>query len=240
MLRIDLSRTLGGVLGRQELEDQVARRTADLQAEVATRRLAEAHLHQMNSELEQSVMQDSLTRIPNRAAFQRHLRLYVQAAPQGQELTLLFIDVDYFKKYNDHYGHLMGDAALCTVASCLSRSVLYPQDLACRWGGEEFAVILPGSGAEAATVVAERFVNLLATEAISHAASTVSSLLTASIGMAVTVSSPDLNTADLIEYADEALYAAKALGRNRIERRDPLLWPVRQSGHTVTAPRTSP
>jgi diguanylate cyclase (GGDEF)-like protein len=225
MLRLVLSRTLGGVLNSEELQeyartlaDQVTRRTQELEQEVATRRRAETELQRLNAELQRSLMLDGLTRIPNRAAFQQHLdrhgRTLNGAAP---DLALLFVDVDLFKDYNDHYGHLAGDEALCVVATCLTRAVRYPRDLACRWGGEEFAVLLPGSRTEQAVIVAERFMTLLKAARIPHAASSVSDQLTASVGIAVMTAAHPLDPDDLITAADQALYRAKKGGRNQID-----------------------
>jgi len=224
VLRLVLSRTLGGVLSSQELQEyaqtlehQVALRTDELEEEVATRRRAETELQRLNTELQRSLMLDGLTRIANRAAFEQHLELFGNKdCGERQDLALLFVDVDLFKAYNDRYGHMMGDEALCVVASCLARAVRYPQDLACRWGGEEFAVLLPGSGTEEAIVVAERFMALLNKARIPHVASTVSDRLTASVGIAVMRSGRVADPGGLITAADRALYRAKELGRNRV------------------------
>lgn len=226
VLRLVLSRTLGGVLNSQELQEyaqtlehEVALRTDELEQEISTRRQAETELQRLNAELQQSLMLDGLTRIANRAAFQQHLDRFRAGAPgERQYLALLFVDVDQFKAYNDAYGHVMGDEALCVVASCLAQAVRYPHDLACRWGGEEFAALLPGSGTEDAQVVAERFMILLNDARIPHAGSTVSDRLTASVGIAVMAPDGPADAAGLITAADRALYRAKELGRNRICR----------------------
>jgi diguanylate cyclase (GGDEF)-like protein len=224
VVRLVLSRTIGGVLRSQELQEyaqtlkhEVARRTEELEQEIATRRRAEVELQRLNTELQRSLMLDGLTRIANRAAFTQHLELFGNAEPAlRQDLALLFVDVDLFKPFNDRYGHVMGDEALCVVASCLVRAVRYPQDLACRWGGEEFAVLLPGSGEEEAVVVAERFMALLKNARVPHVASTVSDRLTASVGIAVRTAAGSADPAQLITAADRALYRAKELGRNRV------------------------
>jgi diguanylate cyclase (GGDEF)-like protein len=162
-------------------------------------------------------MLDGLTRIANRTAFQQHLDRFGHGDPSERpSLALLFVDVDQFKAYNDEYGHVMGDEALCAVAACLAQAVRYPDDLACRWGGEEFAALLPGSGSEDALVVAERFMVLLNDAHIPHAGSTVADRLTASVGIAVVATDRPVDSAALITAADRALYRAKELGRNRI------------------------
>jgi diguanylate cyclase (GGDEF)-like protein len=228
ILRLVLSRTLGGVLNSQELREnaktlaaQVALRTRELEQEVSTRRRAEAELQRLNEELQRSLMLDGLTRIANRAAFQQHLELHGRGENgERKSLALLFVDVDLFKAYNDHYGHVAGDEALVVVASCLAQTVRYPQDLACRWGGEEFAMLLPGSGAQEAVIVAGRFMALLKAARIPHAASSVSKQLTASVGIAVMTSARSRDPADLITAADQALYRAKESGRNRVCQAD--------------------
>lgn len=212
VMRLVLSRTLGGVLSSRELQEYAA----TLEHQVALRT---DELERVNVELQRSLMLDALTRIANRAAFQKHLDLFGDAdRADRQDLALLFVDVDLFKAYNDRYGHVMGDEALCVVASCLARAVRYPEDLACRWGGEEFAVLLPGSGFEEAVVVAERFMTLLRDAQIPHAASTVSDRLTASVGIAVRAADCAAGTGSLIADADRALYRAKAQGRNRLSK----------------------
>jgi diguanylate cyclase (GGDEF)-like protein len=223
ILRIDLSRSLGAVLSAQDLrkyaqtlEDMVDLRTQELKQEVANRRRAEAELHRLNLGLQRSLMVDGLTGISNRAAFERHFDLYGPSGTEGEEMALLFVDVDHFKAYNDLYGHVMGDEALRKVAASLAGAIRYPQDLACRWGGEEFAALLPGSGAGGAAIVARRFMDLLDELKIPHSGSKVSDHLTASVGIAYTVSAPGMTATEFVEAADRALYTAKMLGRNCI------------------------
>ena len=207
-LRHDLSRTLDSVASTQSLEDHAA----TLEALVAQRT---QELKRANAELQRSLMVDGLTRIANRIAFERHLEAQWKEL-DGRELALLILDVDLFKAYNDRYGHVHGDEALKIVASCLQESARHPGDLATRYGGEEFAVVLPDSGVEAASAVATRFRALLAEAAIPHSASSVAPVVTASIGIAVARVRPGLSLAVVVNAADQALYRAKALGRNRI------------------------
>lgn len=225
LMRIDLSRALDGVFTTQELrarairlEREVDRRTLELRGEVLVRRRTERKLERANQELQRSVMSDGLTRIANRVGFEQHLQQHWAAqVTDGRAVALLMADVDAFKPYNDHYGHVLGDEALRVVASCLARAVRDSDDLACRYGGEEFAVVLPHSGAEGADAVAQRFRALLAEEAIPHLASPYGETLTASIGVAVMVPRDMCRPEELIEAADQAMYRAKALGRDRIE-----------------------
>ncbi|NLT56484.1 MAG: diguanylate cyclase [Actinomycetales bacterium] len=223
-LHQDLSLTLEALFITDQLRNQaarlealVSRRTRELESEVATRQRAEAELKLANDELHRLLMRDGLTRIANRSAFQRHLEHHWQLhLREGRDLALLMIDIDAFKNYNDHYGHLGGDNALRVVASCLNEAVREPQDLACRYGGEEFAVLLPEATADSALAVARRFQTLLAAEAIPHAASPVSDVVTVSIGVAMARNTGGAQWQSLVEAADRALYRAKALGRDRI------------------------
>jgi len=244
-LRVDLSRTIGAVFAAAELrahatglERLVAGRTRELEAEVLTRRRTEQELHaevltrrrtehelhRINATLQRSLMLDGLTRIGNRTAFERHLDRHWprenadsgEARPRG--LVLLMVDVDHFKAYNDHLGHVSGDEALRTIARCLRGALHRPDDLACRYGGEEFAVILPDSDVEAGLAVARRFRALLAGAAIPHPASTVASVVTTSVGLAHVEGerAMAMSTADLVDAADRALYRAKTAGRDRV------------------------
>jgi diguanylate cyclase (GGDEF)-like protein len=223
-LRIDLSRTIAAISSSRELaahsatlERLVAQRTRELESEVASRRQAEAELRVANGELRQSLVVDGLTGIANRAALNRHVEEHWQTyANEHVEVAMLMVDVDVFKSYNDRYGHLLGDSALRTVASCLQRAVRYPRDLACRYGGEEFTAVLPYSSEADALTVATRFRALLAEAAIPHDASSVAPVLTVSVGVASMVPSQETSPETLIAAADSALYRAKREGRNRI------------------------
>jgi diguanylate cyclase (GGDEF)-like protein len=221
LLSLDLGRSLAGVLSRTRiaehaatLEQLVARRTHELQH-------ANAGLRQMNAGLQRSLMLDGLTGINNRRAFERHLESHwARLAHTGGEMSLLMIDVDLFKSFNDHYGHVAGDETLRIIAACLHESLRGVDDLAARYGGEEFAAVLPDAGHETARAIARRFAAILQRQAVPHAASTVSEVVTASVGVATAV--PHLSTSPerLVTAADEALYEAKAIGRNRIRSRD--------------------
>ncbi len=222
-VHLDLSRALDGVLNRRTLEahlefleETVTQRTVALSEEVATRRRAETDLRNANAELLRMAMLDGLTGIANRTAFERHMTEKWNAlAATGGEIAVLMVDVDLFKNYNDHFGHLAGDETLRDVAQCLARAACRPGDLAARYGGEEFVVVLPGQGAHGASTVALRFQAMLAERAIPHPASPVADFVTASIGIALTRVSPECTAADLVATADRALYRAKDLGRNR-------------------------
>jgi diguanylate cyclase (GGDEF)-like protein len=208
-MRIALPRTVDSVLSWQELKDHAA----TLQ-ELVTQRTQE--LQRANEGLRQLAMRDGLTGIANRSAFQQHLaRGWAHDRSGHRQWALLMIDIDMFKAFNDRYGHLAGDEALRKVSSCLVRSTLRSEDLVCRYGGEEFAVVLPDTGIRGAVSVATRFRALLAAAAIPHESSTVAATVTASVGAAAMEVVDGSQPADLIAAADRALYRAKDSGRNR-------------------------
>ncbi len=207
-LTIDIGRALDAVLNNQE-RDEHAR---ELERQVAART---RELRRLNAELERSLLLDGLTGIANRTAFDQYLDRCLAGAPRSGPVALLMVDVDMFKAFNDRYGHLRGDNALRDVASCLARAVHRSDDLACRYGGEEFAVVLPDTDAHGGRAVAERFREYLASAAIPHDRSPVAKVLTASVGLAV-IDPQSASREALIEAADSALYRAKAQGRNCI------------------------
>jgi diguanylate cyclase (GGDEF)-like protein len=174
-------------------------------------------LKQQSDQLRQYAFIDGLTGLHNRRALDDRLEAELRHAVRREHpLSVLLIDVDYFKKYNDHYGHLMGDEALRQVASALRNCMLRPVDLAARYGGEEFVCMLPDTPLEGAMLVGERLREQLAELAVPHAASEISSLLTVSIGAAAKSARLDLEPKPLLALADAALYEAKRAGRNRV------------------------
>lgn len=167
---------------------------------------------------------DALTGIPNRRAMDRHLGSeWNRHCRSGQPLSLLFIDIDYFKQYNDTYGHEGGDHCLVRVAELLRRQVQRTGEMVARFGGEEFAVILPETDGPHALTLAESIRAALEQQCIPHAGSAISDFLTLSVGVASIV--PDLGHAmdDLRQNADLALYEAKKAGRNTVVCRPPIL-----------------
>jgi len=169
-----------------------------------------------NAELAQLSMRDGLTGLANRRRFDEALLTECGRARRDQShLSLLLMDVDFFKKYNDTYGHQAGDDCLKRVATALAEAVRRPADLAARYGGEEFVLVLPGTPAEGATHVAEGVRSAVQALAIPHSASTVAEHVTLSLGIATTHEGGDFTPKDLIAAADLGLYAAKRSGRNR-------------------------
>lgn len=161
---------------------------------------------------------DGLTGLANRRAFDERLAdEWARARRDGTQLSLLLIDVDQFKKFNDQYGHLAGDGCLRALGRILSALARRPTDLAARYGGEEFAVLLPNTGADGCAEVGEGIRQALQDLAILHAQNPPSRLVTVSVGAAASL--PSQITADsstLVAAADRALYAAKNSGRDRL------------------------
>jgi diguanylate cyclase (GGDEF)-like protein len=133
-----------------------------------------------------------------------------------QPLSLVMIDIDYFKQFNDHYGHLRGDACLKQVADLLFNASKGPRDFLARFGGEEFALVLPGTGAEQARKVAWRCRDAVARARIAHAGSPIGENLTISLGAGTTTPQDDEEAMAFIESVDRRLYLAKQQGRDRI------------------------
>lgn len=172
-------------------------------------------IHRHVQQLEQLSQTDALTAIGNRRAFDQRLRLDLAAISRnGQPLSLLVLDVDYFKRYNDHYGHPAGDAALIAIGAVLTEVAARPTDFTARLGGEEFAILMPNTKLSGAQVIAERLRNLLVSRAIGHADSPIADQLTVSIG--ITLACAGETPANVVSRADQALYQAKREGRNRV------------------------
>lgn len=160
---------------------------------------------------------DTLTGLSNRRHFEDYLQqIWRRAQHDGTEVAIVMLDVDHFKKYNDHYGHPAGDACLSRVAAAMSASLRRPNDLVARYGGEEFIAVLPHTGSATAQQAAERVRQAVEALQIPHEGSSAAAVVTASLGVASWPASPQRNYADLIAAADAALYDAKHGGRNRV------------------------
>ena len=165
---------------------------------------------QLIQRLESIANQDALTGTANRRALNAYLAAIWQ---QKTPLALMMIDVDYFKRYNDRYGHQAGDECLSSVAQVLKMAVRAEGDLVARYGGEEFVVVLPGVSLAHATAIAERIQQKIREAGLPHAASAVASEITVSIGIVASDGTVPIET--LIARADSALYQAKNKGRNQ-------------------------
>jgi diguanylate cyclase (GGDEF)-like protein len=169
-----------------------------------------------NRELESLSRQDSLTGIANRRYFDSFLLSEMKRASREREpLSLILADVDYFKAFNDCYGHQAGDDCLRQVALALKTVAKRPADLAARYGGEEFAVVLPSTTTEGAVDVAKSIVRSIDAMSIAHVRSGVSKTVTLSQGVASLIPASETKPENIIELADQALYQAKQQGRNR-------------------------
>jgi two-component system chemotaxis family response regulator WspR len=179
-------------------------------------RESQQQLAEANIELQKLAALDALTGIANRRRFDEVMTIEWQRGQRDvKPLSLLMVDVDKFKLYNDNFGHLAGDLCLKKVAAVLTENLKRPADLAARYGGEEFAIVLPETTQEGALVLAESCRNHLQTLAIEHPQSD-GGVVTISIGVATMVPSPTTAPVGLIAKADRALYAAKTGGRNRV------------------------
>lgn len=177
----------------------------------------EKRLELANQELSRQAMIDGLTRIANRRHFNRTLQEeWLRMRRSGQAVSLILCDVDFFKRYNDHYGHQQGDECLQRIARCLERCARRSGDLAARYGGEEFALILPATPSTGAVEVAGRILGEVFEAGIPHETSDVSERVTLSLGIATAEpSNPSMSPEILLKKADEALYWSKEHGRNR-------------------------
>ncbi|MBD2292050.1 diguanylate cyclase [Anabaena sphaerica FACHB-251] len=169
-----------------------------------------------NQALQYLVNYDGLTQVANRRRFDEYLQQeWRRMEREKSYLSLILCDVDFFKRYNDTYGHQAGDVCLKKVAQAMTQGVTRPTDLVARYGGEEFAVILADTDVEEAQKIAEAIRSQLKALAIAHGSSEVSQQVTLSLGLASTIPSADLTPALLLKAADEALYEAKKTGRDR-------------------------
>ena len=187
-------------------------------SDITQARLAQDALVTLTGQLKSLAGTDGLTGLPNRRAFDEALASELsKTAEAGEPLSLMMIDVDHFKPYNDLYGHLAGDDCLKAIGHCLQQVVKAPRHVAARFGGEEFALILPDSDAEAARELAETMRSLLAELAIPHSGN-APGRISVSIGIATYPAGTDKrNRDDIVRRADSALYDAKRGGRDRIE-----------------------
>jgi len=187
-------------------------------SDITAMKHAELSLRQLAEQMRDLAETDGLTGLANRRVFDEALASECASALRtASPLSLLMIDVDRFKSYNDTYGHPAGDACLKDVSECLSAIAKRPGDLVARYGGEEFAVVLPGADLGAAVHLAEIFRIALQQRALVHAGSRFQ-VVTASIGVSTLLAAPHIRSApDLVASADEALYRAKETGRNRVE-----------------------
>ncbi|AJG99456.1 diguanylate cyclase domain-containing protein [Clostridium beijerinckii] len=172
-------------------------------------------LKEANFKLENLSTLDGLTGISNRRSFDNYIETSLRSCVRSQKpISLIMADIDFFKGYNDNYGHLKGDDCLTKVANTITSSIKRPLDFAARYGGEEFAVILPETDIEGAKVIAEVIRKNVEGLKIVHEHSKASQYVTLSLGIATLYTNMEISSNRLIESADKALYRAKSNGRN--------------------------
>lgn len=177
---------------------------------------ANSELQAANQELDHLARYDSLTQVANRRYFDEHLREEWSRMEREQHpLAIIMCDIDFFKAYNDHYGHVVGDSCLQKIAQTLQQTVNRSGDLVARYGGEEFVLILPNTPLMGAVAIAEKIQIAISQLNLPHDHSTIAQFVTLSLGITAQVPNSASSTQALIAQADQALYIAKQTGRNR-------------------------
>ena len=189
---------------------------------ITERKESEQKLQELNKALSEMARVDGLTQIANRRYFDEMLQQEWLRLSRGGDkpLSLILADIDFFKNYNDHYGHQTGDDCLIKIGQALKKSILRPADLAARYGGEEFVLLLPEIDLEGALHVGNRAMQQVARLKIEHLTSKIADTVTLSMGAATLIPSQEQAPTALIALADKALYQAKAQGRNRLVQAD--------------------
>lgn len=199
----------------KKAEEEIRQLNEELEAKVKERT---KQLEAANRKLRRLSTIDTLTGIANRRSFNEAIeKEWRRCIRSGKSLSLIMADIDFFKDYNDHYGHLEGDTCLKKVAGALKRALRRPGDFLARYGGEEFVALLPDTDSQGACLVAEAMLYNVKALGVPHAHSSVSERVTVSFGLATIVPLIDVKSSTLIKAADDALYEAKKQGRNRIE-----------------------
>ncbi len=220
----ELSARVKTHLELKHTREMIASRENELREEMGRALVREHELLEVTAKLEETnrvlrrlSLVDGLTKIANRRQFDiildKELR---RCARQKVDLSLVMIDIDFFKSYNDHYGHVAGDDCLRLIAAALARNARRPADLAARYGGEEFAVILPETSLQGAALIAEGIRNEIFELNMSHEDTGGPRRVTVSAGVACVPPTYGAEPSDVIKKADNALYTAKREGRNRI------------------------
>jgi diguanylate cyclase (GGDEF)-like protein/PAS domain S-box-containing protein len=206
-----------GSMAERDADGNVTRVAGTL-IDISKHKMVEMALQKANEELQRLAALDELTQIANRRRFdERMAQEWRRARRDHTSLAIIICDIDFFKLYNDNYGHLKGDDSLHFVAQAISSVLKRPMDLVARIGGEEFAIILPNTAVQGAVNVAEDVQTAIKALGLEHRASKVSRWITLSFGVAALVPESGMQAKELIEKADKALYQAKADGRNQIQ-----------------------
>ncbi|SHO49545.1 GGDEF domain-containing protein [Desulfopila aestuarii] len=221
-----LERRLRTAVGSYRLFEQSGRlvdenRIMLLYRDITERKAAEIALERANLELDKLANLDGLTQIANRRKFEAVLRKEWQRLSREQlPLSMIIGDIDYFKQYNDLYGHQEGDNCLITIAQTMEHALHRASDMVARLGGEEFIILLPNTNEDGGQHIAEDIRQRIALLRIPHKGSQCSPYVSMSFGVSSDVPNPKRLPEDLIAIADKALYLAKQNGRNRVERAD--------------------
>jgi diguanylate cyclase (GGDEF)-like protein/PAS domain S-box-containing protein len=185
--------------------------------DISERKKTEQKLLDLQKELEALSFRDGLTGVANRRMFDSIMEMeWANARRNNQPLSLIMLDIDYFKQYNDHYGHVQGDQCLKRMGQVLTSAATRSRDFVARFGGEEFVLVLPETDEESAAKIAERCRSLLFKEQIPHEKSQVSQILSVSLGVGTIVPVHSDESIAFIEEVDKRLYRAKQNGRNCI------------------------
>jgi len=180
-------------------------------------RVSQRQLAETNLKLQHLAAMDGLTGLPNRRFFDERLEEeWLRGSREQGWLTIVMVDIDHFKQFNDVYGHLVGDDCLKKVAKAIASGLSRPSDMVARFGGEEFVMILPGTDASGAEFIAEKARKAVEALAIPHTGSNTSEFVTISLGVATTVPDRGAASSSLLAESDKALYSAKEAGRNRV------------------------
>jgi diguanylate cyclase (GGDEF)-like protein/PAS domain S-box-containing protein len=186
--------------------------------DISERKRAEEELLRLHRELEQQSLSDGLTGIANRRMFDQRLEIeWNDARRSGKPISLVVLDIDRFKPYNDAHGHVAGDECLKRIAGVLRDAARRPRDVVARYGGDEFVLLLPGADASTAHALAEACVGGIADLRIAHGDQADGDFVTASVGVGTTLARAQDSARAFVEAVDRLLYAAKRRGRNRIE-----------------------
>jgi diguanylate cyclase (GGDEF)-like protein/PAS domain S-box-containing protein len=198
-------------------EDGSANSLIGFMFDITERKQIEEELVRLQKEFRELSYKDGLTGVANRRMFDSVMEVeWTNAQRNKQPLSLILLDIDYFKQYNDHYGHIQGDDCLKRVAAALGKVATRSRDFFARYGGEEFVLVLPETDAEAAHRIAERCRNAIFKEQVPHEKSDVGQILTISLGVSTMTPTHKDDALDFIEAVDRQLYQAKQRGRNCI------------------------
>jgi len=186
--------------------------------DISERKKMEDELLSLNRKLEALSLQDGLTGVANRRLFDQTMKSeWFRAVRDRQPISLIVIDIDHFKQFNDEYGHMAGDDCLVRVATVLNNIPLRATDLFARYGGEEFVLLLPGAKRAAAIEIAEKCRTTIMDQEIPHKGSSTADVVTISIGVNTAMPTTETDLASFFAGADKMLYQAKKCGRNRVE-----------------------